>query len=142
MSIPPHRNVCTYVFTRPDPQTYRRAHLGPQPPDEEVETVDVAEADERHDALAGEQRVEQGPGLAELEILCFSLCVWYQCVCMYISTEINDGHACVMMSAPAIPNPTRSSPISIVCALQMSDVLHKYAYILHRPPNKDRRGDA
>lgn len=74
--------------------------------------VDVAEADDRHHALAGEQGVEEGARLGEVQVLiCIDGCVGSrECVCVCVSYLFIIKRACVMMSAPAIPKPTRSSP--------------------------------
>ena len=59
-------------------------YLGAEPPDQEVEVVDVAEADDRHHALAGEQGVEEGARLGEVQVLIWiDGCVGLRaCVCV------------------------------------------------------------
>ena len=89
--------------------TCTNEYLGAEPPDQEVEVVDVAEADDRHHALAGEQGVEEGARLGEVQVL-----IWIDgcldCACVFVNHSFIIKRACVMMSAPAIPKPTRSSP--------------------------------
>lgn len=61
------RNATPYHTTR------HGTHLGAEAPDDEVEVVDVAEADDRHHALPRQQGVEHGGGVAEVKVL---LCVF------------------------------------------------------------------
>jgi hypothetical protein len=48
---------------------HKQLHLGAEAADEEVEVVDVAEADDGHHALAREQGVEEGARLAQVQVL-------------------------------------------------------------------------
>jgi len=97
------------------PFTRRESHLCAEAADEEVEVVDVAEADDCHHALAREQGVEEGARLAQVQVLELVVRVklWGQRKCCNIYTWENaaDTRACVMMLAPAIPKPTRRRPV-------------------------------